>query len=57
MQNYYYSPEIKFLLINHSEEKVEILYNANHSFIAVPKISLRPPYYYNPGYEQYYPVI
>ncbi|MFC0270363.1 hypothetical protein ACFFIX_02670 [Metabacillus herbersteinensis] len=57
MQDYEYSPEVKLLLIDHSNEKVEMLYNDNPTTWQMPKIGPRPPYYYNPRYEQYYPVI
>lgn len=52
---YYYNSEVKLLLINHSNEKEEVLYNP-YTF-HLPKIGPRPPYYCNPRYEQYYPVI
>ncbi|WP_010282083.1 hypothetical protein [Bacillus timonensis] len=53
--NYYYSPEVKFLLINETKELVEVSY-LDQSF-ELPQIGPRPPYYYNPRYEHYYPVI
>ncbi|HWL11807.1 MAG TPA: hypothetical protein VNQ57_02370 [Ureibacillus sp.] len=53
--NYYYNPEVKLLLINHSQER-EIMHYQSMS-IKVPKIGPRPPYYINPRYEQFYPVI
>ncbi|MFD1850920.1 hypothetical protein [Oceanobacillus bengalensis] len=55
--NYYYNPEVRLLLINHSNETVEMLYNANPSTWTMPKIGPRPPYYTNPRYEAYYPII
>jgi hypothetical protein len=57
LQNLYYNPEVKLLLINQSDEKVEVLYNDNSVRIEMPKIGLRPPYYAYPRYEQYYPII
>lgn len=57
MQNYQYSREIKLLLINQSEEKVEVLYNSNPFSYKLPLIGLRSPYYINPRYEQYFPKI
>ncbi|WP_251551590.1 hypothetical protein [Neobacillus muris] len=57
LQYLQYRPEIKFLLINHSDEKVKILYNSNPHPFQLPKIGNRPPFYTNPRYEQYYPVI
>ncbi|MEK5442956.1 MULTISPECIES: hypothetical protein [unclassified Fredinandcohnia] len=52
---YYYSPEVTFLLMNESKERVEVSY-INHSF-DLPQIGTRPPYYYNPRYEHYFPLI
>jgi hypothetical protein len=57
MHHFKFYPEIKLLLVNHSDEKEEILYNSNPSSWLMPKIGPRPPYYCNPRYEQYYPVI
>ena len=54
---YYYNPEVKLLLMRQSEEKEKMIYNDNPTSIEVPKIGLRPPYYFNPRYEQYVPVI
>ncbi|MEH7274080.1 hypothetical protein [Neobacillus vireti] len=56
---YYYrlNREVKLLLINHSKDKEEILYNSNPTTWKMPKIGPRPPYYTNPRYEPYYPVI
>lgn len=53
---YYYSPEVKLLLIPHSNEKVNVQYACNACY-QLPKIGFRPPYYCNPRYEAYYPVI
>lgn len=55
--NYYYNPEVKFLLINQSEEKVDVVYDANHTPFPMPLIGKRPPYYAYPRYEAYYPVV
>lgn len=52
-----YSREVTLLLVNQSDEKVEVVYNSNPKAIQMPKIGPRPPFYYNPRYEQYYPVI
>jgi hypothetical protein len=57
MQDYEYNPEVKLLLVNHSDEKVQLLYNTNSYTWSMPKIGPRPPYYCNPRYEQYYPTI
>lgn len=57
MQTYYFNPEVSLLLIDHDDEKVEVFYNHNPYPVQVPKIGLRPPFYFNPRYEQYYPVI
>ncbi|MDR4886346.1 hypothetical protein RGU12_02155 [Fredinandcohnia sp. QZ13] len=52
---YYYSPEVKFSLMNESKERVQVHY-LNQSF-ELPQIGVRPPYYYNPRYEHHYPLI
>lgn len=57
MQNFVYNPEVKLLLVNHSNEKVNVLYNQNSKPFKLPKICPRPPYYAHPRYEQYYPII
>jgi hypothetical protein len=56
---YYYRlyREVELLLINHSDEKEEILYDSNPYAWQMPKIGPRPPYYTNPRYEQFYPLI
>ncbi|WP_339231128.1 hypothetical protein NSQ77_14440 [Oceanobacillus sp. FSL K6-2867] len=53
----YYSPEVKLLLVTHSNEKEKMRYDDNPNLWLVPKIGPRPPYYCNPRYEQYYPII
>ncbi len=57
MQYYQLSREVQLLLVNHSDEKVEVAYNSNSEALEMPKIGPRPPYYFNPRYEQYYPLI
>ncbi|MBL4951563.1 hypothetical protein RCG24_12525 [Neobacillus sp. OS1-32] len=58
MQYYYqFSREAKLLLVDFSEEKEELLYNSNPHPFMIPQIGKRPPFYTNPRYEQYYPVI
>ena len=52
-----YNPEIQLLLINQSNEKVAVFYNSNPYPYLLPKIGARPPYYCNPRYEPYYPII
>ena len=54
---YYYNPEIRLLLVNHSDEKVEMLYDSKLNTWRMPLIGPRPPYYCHPRYEEYYPVI
>lgn len=54
---YYYRPEVRYLLVSYSAEKVEMLYDNNANLWKVPEIGPRPPYYLNPRYEQYYPII
>jgi hypothetical protein len=50
-------PGVKLLLVNRSNEKVEVQYNSNSAPFKMPKIGLRPPYYTNPKCEKYYPII
>ncbi len=57
MVQYYYNPEVRLLFLSDSDEKEKLLYDENPSKFEVPKIGPRPPYYYNPRYEPYYPVI
>lgn len=57
MMKYYYNPEVKLLLWNETNKKVEMQYNDNEKLLEVPLIGPRPPYYGNPKYEQYYPTI
>ncbi|WP_179134596.1 hypothetical protein [Oceanobacillus timonensis] len=57
MQQYDYNPEATLLLINHSNEKVNVLYTATNQRFLLPKIGERPPYFMNPDYRQYYPII
>jgi hypothetical protein len=52
-----YNPIVSLLLVNSSNEKVVVLYNSNPYSFKLPKIGPRPPYYCNPRYESYYPVI
>ncbi|TWI59996.1 hypothetical protein [Halalkalibacter nanhaiisediminis] len=57
LQYYQYSPEVRLLLKNHSEETVQMLYNSNPFTWSMPDIGPRPPYYCNPRYVQNYPLI
>ncbi|WP_019413623.1 hypothetical protein [Paenisporosarcina sp. TG20] len=57
MHNYTFSEEAELLLVNHSGEKVNVLYNSNPYSFQLPKVGERPPYYWNPRYEPYYPII
>ncbi|WP_175596709.1 hypothetical protein [Bacillus sp. MRMR6] len=57
MQYYQFSREVQLLLVDQSDEEVELQYNFNKTPLKMPLIGPRPPYYCNPRYEQYYPVI
>ncbi|MCK1996963.1 hypothetical protein MPH47_06930 [Psychrobacillus psychrodurans] len=57
MQSSVPNREAEVLLINYSEDQVKVLYNSNSSPFLLPKIGIRPPFFYNPRYEQYYPII
>ncbi|WP_180953655.1 hypothetical protein [Bacillus sp. T33-2] len=50
-----FNPEVRLLLVNHSNEKVRMDY-INHAW-PMPKIAPRPPCYINPRYEMTYPLI
>lgn len=52
---YEYNPEVTYLLMNESKEKVEVSYQ-NNTF-TLPLIGKRPPYYAYPNYEPSYPII
>lgn len=54
---YYFNQEVKFLLMNNSTNKVDLVYNDNNQAFEMPEIGPRPPYYYNPRYDFYYPII
>ena len=54
---YYYNPEVKLLLVNASDEKVNVTYAFNEFPFKLPLIGPRPPYYTQPRYEPYDPVI
>ncbi|MEK3936503.1 hypothetical protein MKY41_14365 [Sporosarcina sp. FSL W7-1349] len=47
--------EVDLLLEDFSEETVPVAYGSY--IFQLPKIGERPPYYYNPRCEPYYPVI
>lgn len=57
MQYLQYNPEVKLLLVNHSEEKIKVMYNDNEKAFELPLIGPRPPYYAYPRYEQHYPIL
>ncbi|SFA95167.1 hypothetical protein SAMN04488072_104106 [Lentibacillus halodurans] len=57
MYDYYYNPEVRYLLISRSQEKAEMLYDDNSKKWSLPVIGPRPPCYFNPRYEPYDPVI
>lgn len=52
---YYYNPVVKFLLLDQSNEKVQLKYRS--LVINAPVIGPRPPFYTHPCYNHYYPVI
>ncbi|AXN37971.1 hypothetical protein [Peribacillus butanolivorans] len=57
IMQYYFSEEVKLLLVGQSDEKVELLYDSNAYTFEMPLIGPRQPYYCNPRYVPYYPVI
>lgn len=50
-----FNPKVKWLLVDQSDEKVKMNY-LQHSWL-MPVIVKRPPYYTNPRYEPYYPLV
>ncbi|HWL23117.1 MAG TPA: hypothetical protein VNR38_05110 [Ureibacillus sp.] len=52
---YYFNPQVSYLLITRSREKVAVHYGTTN--FKLPEIGPRPPYFTNPRYEPYYPVI
>jgi len=52
-----FHPKVRLLLLNHSDEKVPMVYDNNPYTLSLPMIGPRPPYYTNPRYVQYDPVI
>ncbi|MEK3731832.1 MULTISPECIES: hypothetical protein [Paenibacillus] len=52
-----FHPRARLLLVNHTNEKVQMLYNANPYTWSMPLIGARPPFYANPRYEPNYPLI
>ncbi|WP_202617845.1 hypothetical protein [Bacillus dakarensis] len=57
MQDYQYSPIVRLLVMNHSDEKEAVLYTASNYIFKLPKIGPRPPFYVHPRYQPYYPLI
>lgn len=54
---FYYNPEVRYLLLNESSEKVPVLYSASGTLFDLPLIGPRPPFYAYPVYQKYYPII
>ncbi|WP_181397689.1 hypothetical protein [Gracilibacillus dipsosauri] len=54
---YYYNPEVKYLLLTEAYHKEKILYAHNSKPFEAPMIGPRPPFYCNPIYQSYYPII
>jgi len=50
-----FNPIVKWLLVNKSDEKVSVSY-LHHDWL-LPIIATRPPFYANPQYKPYYPLI
>ncbi|MEW9675404.1 hypothetical protein ABRT01_04350 [Lentibacillus sp. L22] len=50
-----FNPKVKWLLVNQSDEKVNM--NYLQSNWSMPITVKRPPYYTNPRYEPYYPLV
>ncbi|WP_412762181.1 hypothetical protein [Priestia megaterium] len=54
---YYYSEEVKLLLMDGSNKTVEVIYNSDSQPFLLPLLGPRPPFYVNPRYEKYLPVL
>ncbi|WP_018922730.1 hypothetical protein [Salsuginibacillus kocurii] len=54
---YSYDPQVRLLLVDESDETVQMLYDDNPYTWAMPKIGPRPPYYTNPRYEENWPLL
>ena len=54
---YYYSEEVKLLLMDGSNKTVEVIYNSDSQPFLLPLLGSRPPFYVNPRYEKYLPVL
>ncbi|MBB6450501.1 hypothetical protein HNR44_002484 [Geomicrobium halophilum] len=52
---YEFYPEVTLLTLDESDEEVTMRYIEDSW--PMPKIGMRPPYYTNPRYEPYYPLI
>lgn len=50
-------PQVQMLLVNESKQKVPVYYNTNAVPFQLPAIGQRPPYFTNPTYEPYFPLI
>lgn len=53
--NFEFRPTVKRLLRDSSQGRVRIVY-LTHEW-TVPSIGHRPPYYTNPRYDAYYPLV
>lgn len=54
--DFYYNEEVK-LLLNKSNDEVEVKYNGHNTSFLLPLIGPRPPFYVHPIYEPYDPII
>ncbi|MEW9110336.1 hypothetical protein ACQCT6_08110 [Cytobacillus gottheilii] len=54
MLPYYVNLEVKYLLIDESNEKEEVFYADNETPFNLAMIGPRPPFYANPRYEPYF---
>ncbi|WP_176448662.1 hypothetical protein [Lentibacillus sp. CBA3610] len=57
MYDYDNNFKVMCLLMPETDEKTMILYDNNPNSWSVPVVGPRPPYYTNPRYAPYYPVI
>lgn len=57
MNHCYMSQQVQLLTQGKSNEKVPVMYNENNQPYTLPLMGLRPPYFTNPQYTPYYPIL
>ena len=52
--DYYYSEQVYWLLLDESDEKMEVTYDSNPYSYQLPAIGVRPPFFAHPRYTPEY---